>query len=60
MECLFARGAPVLEPLNLHGIAEFIKSGRCKSIFLLTGAGTAARQSGRPRAVGPGTLLGFA
>lgn len=39
MECLFARGAPVLEPLNLHGIAEFIKSGRCKSIFLLTGAG---------------------
>ena len=30
---------PVLEPLTLAGIADFIKSGRCKSIFCLTGAG---------------------
>ena len=30
---------PVLDPLTLGGIADFIKSGRCKSIFFLTGAG---------------------
>lgn len=34
---MFAK--PVLEPLSLAGIAEFIKSGRCRSIFCLTGAG---------------------
>lgn len=30
---------PVLEPMNLAGIAAFIKSGHCKSVFCLTGAG---------------------